>query len=659
MIGRDDGGARENGPCLAPADHPEVRFIHLRQILGVLLLFSAAFAVFCVVAFFYTADLALGLSGGVILAFFAAAAVARRQLQRGNDQQAVVLVCAAIICASLASVPLQPALLPTLVVTSLVAAAIAIPYAAERAFKTIMVASWVSVVAVVVAGPAIATTFSGRDISLTDFLFGASTLSAAAAIVVLLLWQFRVRLMAALQQARHTEERARYEATHDRLTGLPNRALLEELLSVDLVGASDEPASFAVLFLDLDGFKNVNDALGHHVGDEFLEVISQRLSACVRPGSGDMVARLGGDEFVVALGLVQRSGRAARTQSARPGEIAGVVVWRIQEALKEPVKLHGHELYATASIGVVPDCQGYESPEEILRDADTAMFEAKRAGAGRSVVFKPWMHTRSVSALRAETDLRRALEREEFTIRYQPIVWLASGGVMGFEAVACWDHSERGPLLPEEFAPLAPQTSSGLTRDLDLFTLGSACRQAASWRQSFPDHLPPKVRVRISADTWREDDLPEKVANTLEKTGLPAYAVMLEVPERAVAGEPESVIQALERLKALGVMLLLGGFGTGERSLTLLHRLPVDVLQIDRSAVRGIRSESEDPVEFMRTVLTLAHGLGLEVLAEGVDGPEQLRTLAELGSDYAQGAHFSQPVDDRGARAILGAEPSW
>jgi diguanylate cyclase (GGDEF)-like protein len=412
-------------------------------------------------------------------------------------------------------------------------------------------------------------------------------------------------------------------------------------------------ATFAVLFLDLDRFKNVNDSLGHHIGDELLEVVARRLSSCVRPERGDMVARLGGDEFVLVL---YAAGEADGIERVNPG-VADIVVGRIQEAFGKPVALHGHELYTTPSIGILPDCSGYESVEEILRDADTAMFRSKEAGEGRPAVFEPSMRVRPVSRLRMEMDLRKAVERREFRVHYQPTVWLATGGVVGFEAVAWWAHPERGLLPPEKFAPMAQR--SGLARDLDLLTIEEACRRGLLWRRRFSDRFPPRVCVKLSTRTFLLQNLHEEVARILKDTGLPAYALMIEASEEVVAEEPELAMQVLERLKVLGVLLVVGDFGTGKSSLGLLHRLPIDMLKIDRSFVRDIRTGDENQEELARTILTVAHELGLEVVAEGVDTPEQLRILSEMECDYAQGNRFSHPVNTKGAEAILSAEPFW
>lgn len=638
-----------------PADHPEIQIVQLRWILSALQVFSLAFVVFCGAVFVYTSSLAFGLSGSVILTFFVVTAAAKRQVEQGNRQSAVVLVCATIICSSLVFVPLQPALLPTSAVTSLAAAALALPYARERIFKLLMIAAWVSVVIIIVAGPLVTARLTHRELSPFEFAFGASTLIAAATVLLLLLWQFRIRFMAALRQTRTSEQRARYEATHDALTGLPNRILLEQRLSECHLSGPSGARGFtrspttpsAVLFLDLDGFKHVNDSLGHHIGDALLEVVAQRISACVRPENQDMVARLGGDEFVVVLSEIDSASLV----------VVDTVVERIQEALKKPVKLYGHELYATASIGILPDCSAYENVEEILRDADTAMFRSKEVGEGRPSVFEPSMRARPIATLRLETDLRQAVERRELSVHYQPIVWLATGGVTGFEAIAWWKHPERGLLPPEEFLPLAQQR--GIVQDLDLLALEEACQQGAWWRQRFPDHVPPMIGVKLSAGTLLRPRLPEEVTSILEVTGLPAHALRIEVSEKTVVKDPRLAMLALDRLKVLGVLLVLGDFGTGGFSLGFLHRMPIDALKIDRSLVRGIRWEDEDPAELAHTVLTVAHELGLEAIADGVDTSEQLQILSEMEYDYVQGVRFSSPVDAEGVEAILAAEPSW
>ncbi|MGI9048919.1 MAG: putative bifunctional diguanylate cyclase/phosphodiesterase, partial [Rubrobacteraceae bacterium] len=390
--------------------------------------------------------------------------------------------------------------------------------------------------------------------------------------------------------------------------------------------------------------------LGHHIGDELLQVVAQRLLSCIRPHEGDMVVRLGGDEFVLVLG------------GAHLG-VAEAVASRIQEALKKPVKLHGHELYTTASIGILPDCSRYETPEEILRDTDTAMFRAKEAGRARPAIFEPSMRARAISHLRFETDLRRAVERREFIVQYQPVVWLATGGVVGFEASLYWRHPDRGLLPSKEFTPLAQE--SGLGYDLDQLLLDEACRKAALWREGFPEHYPPMISVSLSAETLFREGVHDEIARTIKEAGFPGHALMIGFSEETITENPERAVAALKPLKALDVRLALDGFGSGRSSLGFLHRLPADTLKVDTSFARHIGEiedtdlEKKDRAEVVRTILTVAHEFGMEVVAEGVQTHEQMRALSEMYCDYAQGPRFSRPVDADRVEAILAAEPSW
>ena len=626
----------------------EVRDVHLRQVLAALQWGALAFALSCGVASALLGSLAVGLSGAVILAFVAVAVAATRRLRRGDCRTAATWTGVAVLVASLTLLPLQPGSYPTLAVTPFVAAALALPYAGDRALKPLLAASWLSSVAAVLAGPLLVARASGHTASPFAIVFGASSLAAAAAIALLLLWQFRARLSRALTHARRAEERARYEASHDPLTGLPNRSLLEKILSERLsraVTGTRRDATFAVLFLDLDRFKHVNDSLGHPIGDELLKVVAKRLSACVRPEKGDVVARLGGDEFILLV-------------DGAYAELAEVVAGRVQESLKKPAKLHGHELYSTASIGILPDCYGYETPEEVLRDADTTMYRAKEDGKARLAVFEPSMRARAISLLRLETDLRRAVERGEFVVRYEPIVWLATGEVVGFKASARWAHPERGLLAPDKLAHLAEET--GLAQDIERFVLREACLTVAVWRRRFPERFPPSVGVDFSTRALSHPNLADEVALALEEAGLPAHALTVGIPEEAIITEdPEAAVAALERLASLGTRVIVGGFGTGRSSLGLLHRLPVVALEIDRAFVGEAGAGDEERTEVARTILALAHGLGMEVIAVGVETPEQADALSEMDCDYALGPRFSRPVDADGAKAILAAEPVW
>jgi EAL domain-containing protein (putative c-di-GMP-specific phosphodiesterase class I) len=291
------------------------------------------------------------------------------------------------------------------------------------------------------------------------------------------------------------------------------------------------------------------------------------------------------------------------------------------------------------------------------------MFRAKESGRARPAVFESSMRARAISHLRFETDLRRAVERGEFVVHYEPIVWLATGGVVGFEASLHWRHPERGLLSPEEFIPLAQKT--GLGHNLDQLLLGEACRRAALWREDFSEHFPPTISVNLSADTLSRETLTDEIDLTLKETGLPAHALMIGFSEETITESPEKAVVALGRLKALDVRLAVDDFGTGRSSLGFLHRLPADTLKIDPSFVRHVGNggdigvETENRAEVVRTILTMAHEFGMEVVAGGVQTHEQMQALSEIDCDYAQGPRFSQPVNAEKAEAILAAEPSW
>lgn len=651
LVRKDDSRISPLGspPETHPTDRPAIETLHLRRVLGAMQWCALVFALFSGAAFVVLEDPAVGLAGTVIFAFCAVAFVAKSRLRHDNLRTTVVYVYAAILVSCFAVLVLLPGLYSTLSLTSLLAVALTLPYTGRRVIGVLMAISCTAAVAAVMVGPLLVAQSSGQPVSLFDLVFGATTLATAVALAMLVLWQFRARLVGALEQTRRAEEQARHEATHDSLTGLPNRALLEQRLGT-LLSSASSTSPFAVLFLDLDRFKYVNDSLGHHMGDELLQVVARRLSSCIRPHEGDMVARLGGDEFVVVLG------------GAYPG-VPETVTARIQEALKKPVKLHGHELYATASIGILPDCSDYGTPDEILRDTDTAMFKAKESGRARPAVFEPSMRARAISYLRFEMDLGQALERNEFVVHFEPIVWLATGGVVGFDASLRWSHPERGLLSPGEFLPLAQKM--GLRHDLDQLLLVEACRRAALWREDFPEHYPPMISVGLSADTLFHEGLTDEICWMLRDLGLPAHALMVGFTEEAITENPGKAIAALQRLKALEVRVAVDDFGTGRSSLGFLHRLPTDILKIDPSFVRHVGSggdigvETEDRAEVARTILTVAHEFGMEVLAEGVQTHEQMRELSEMDCDYAQGPRFSQPVDAEKAKAILAAEPLW
>jgi diguanylate cyclase (GGDEF)-like protein len=439
-------------------------------------------------------------------------------------------------------------------------------------------------------------------------------------------------------ERRLAEAQARYTALHDDLTHLPNRALFLDRLDHALHRARRRRDPFALLLLDLDRFKTVNDSLGHPVGDRLLAAAARRLLECVRPG--DTVSRLGGDEFTILL-----------EEIAGPADPVRVAE-RVQSDLAAPFDLDGHEVVTAASIGIALGGPDYERAEEVLRDADIAMYRAKALGRGRYQVFDASMHAHAVAVLRTEMDLRRALERGEFRLYYQPIVSIAGGGIAGFEGLLRWDHPRRGLILPAEFLPLAEET--GLMLPLGRWALDEGCRQMAAW-SSRGVH----VSLNISGRQLLQSDLVSQVGRTAHATGAPLERLDLEVTEDVLMKDGEAAGRVLADLKALALRVSIDDFGTGQSSLSLLHRLPIDTLKIDRSFVSDMPRRREAR-EIVRTVVGLGHNLGMGVVAEGVETAEQLKDLREMGCDYAQGFLFSQAVEPSAAEGLLGVPwPEW
>jgi diguanylate cyclase (GGDEF)-like protein/PAS domain S-box-containing protein len=455
---------------------------------------------------------------------------------------------------------------------------------------------------------------------------------------------------------RRAEEQLQHDAFHDALTGLPNRALFIDRLQAALarlqgaMARGHHKGMFAVVFLDVDRFKLVNDSLGHSVGDRLLVELSSALKTAVRPG--DTVARLGGDEFTILL------------EDMEQREEAIAVAERIQSVLREPLTLAGHEVFATVSMGIALSAPSYRRAEDLLRDADTAMYHAKALGKSRHQVFDSSMHARARKLLQLEHDLRRAIDRREFRVHYQPIVRVADRRIAGFEALARWQHPERGLVAPSEFIHLAEET--GLVVPLGRAVLEEACRQAVAWQTSSGEDL--TVSVNLSVKQFSQPDLVENVDGALRVSGLPARLLKLEVTESMVMENTDGAIAMLRRLKALGVHIVIDDFGTGYSSLSYLLRLPADTLKIDRSFVSGTGDAGRN-VNIVRTVVGLAYSLGLDVVAEGVETEQQMALLADLGCPLAQGFLFSPAVEAEeaaqlvarggalGPRAVAGSSP--
>jgi diguanylate cyclase (GGDEF)-like protein len=439
------------------------------------------------------------------------------------------------------------------------------------------------------------------------------------------------------RELEESREHFRRAAFHDALTGLPNRSLLTDQLRRAIRRTiEEENYNYGLLFLDMDRFKNINDSLGHVAGDRFLVMIARRLEKCVRPG--DMVARLGGDEFAILLDHLSEFQDAVR------------VAERVQKELTRPFNLNGHEVYTTASIGITLSTIGYEHPENVLRDADTAMYRAKENGKARHEVFDTVMHARAVALLQLESDLRRAVERGELRVHYQPIVNIETEKIAGFEALARWQHPERGLVSPAEFIPVAEET--GLIVEIGQWVLHESCRQMSEWQRLSPVFRPLTMSVNLSSKQFTQPDLIERIKQTLHETDFDPRCLKLEITESVVMQSAETASFMLKQLRALGVQVSIDDFGTGYSSLSYLHRFPVNTLKIDRFFI-GKMGAGDENAEIVRTIITLASNLGMEVIAEGIETAEQLTQLRALKCEYGQGYFFSKPLKGEDAEALL------
>lgn len=445
-----------------------------------------------------------------------------------------------------------------------------------------------------------------------------------------------------ITERKQTEAQLRYQVYHDELTGLPNRILLMERLrrAIDKQ-KSQEDYLFAVLFLDLDRFKVINDSLGHACGDRMLKAIASRLQTCLRPG--DTTARLGGDEFTLLLEAL------GDEQEARQ------IAERIQQQLALPFYLGEHEVITSASIGIALSAIDYEYPEDILRDADTAMHRAKTLGT-RMEMFDPSMHSHAMARLQIEIDLRKALERQELRVFYQPIVSLKTGKITGFEALVRWQHPTSGMIPPIKFIPVAEET--GLICAIGWWVLRQACQQTRHWQERFPSDPPLTISVNVSGKQFTQSNLIEQVDQILQETGLPPTSLKLEITESVLVENAEAAAAVICHLRAMGIQFSIDDFGTGYSSLSYLHRLPIDTLKIDRSFVNNVDCEPEK-IEIIRTIVALAWNLGMNVVAEGVETKTQMYQLQALKSEYAQGYFFSKPTDSEAAEALLADRSGW
>ncbi len=438
---------------------------------------------------------------------------------------------------------------------------------------------------------------------------------------------------------KRAEERLLHDAFHDSLTGLPNRALLLDHLSLAMARYKrHSERHFAVLFLDVDRFKIINDSLGHLAGDELLIEIAKRLERCIRPG--DTIARLGGDEFTILL-----------EELHHPDEVMPLAE-RIQKAIMNPIKLNATEVTITVSMGIAFSSIGYQQPEELLRDADTAMYQAKSSGKARYALFAPGMHARAIRQLQIENDLRRALDRQEFFLVYQPIVSIETSKLVGFEALVRWQHPGHGLISPAEFIPVAEET--GLIIPLGKWVLSEACRQLRAWQEQLSIELPAylTMSVNLSGKQLMQDAIVEEVCQTLNQYQIEPHHLKLEITESVVMENIEVAIRKLNQLREFGVRMSIDDFGTGYSSLSYLHRLPTQTLKVDRSFVQNM-THSNDHAEIVRTIVTLARTLKMEVTAEGIETVDQLEMLRNLSCEYGQGFLFSKPLPAEAAMEQL------
>lgn len=427
-----------------------------------------------------------------------------------------------------------------------------------------------------------------------------------------------------------------YDALHDALTRLPNRVLFIDRLTQAIKQYHRHPDDqFAILFLDLDRFKIINDSLGHMIGDRLLIEVGNRLQACLR--EEDTVARLGGDEFVILLNTIQNMDPVLQTAE------------RIQQQLKQAFSIEGHEIFTGTSIGIALSSPEYNHAEELLRDADTAMYRAKNLGKNRYEIFSSSMRSQVLALSQLENDLRRAIDREEFQLFYQPIVSLDNQNLVGLEALVRWHHPERGLILPSEFVPMAEE--AGLIIPLGWWVLAQACHQMQGWQRHFSWVEDLQINVNISSRQFSQPNFVKDIHAVLEEANLPCHRLKLEITEGVLMDHASDVADKLDAIKTLGIKLGIDDFGTGYSSLNYLNAFPVDTLKIDRSFVE--RMNSEEGFEIVKTIVTLAHNLHMDVVAEGVELAEQAEELTLMNCEYAQGYLFAEPTNTEGMEQFL------
>ncbi|HEY9853703.1 MAG TPA: EAL domain-containing protein [Leptolyngbyaceae cyanobacterium] len=444
-------------------------------------------------------------------------------------------------------------------------------------------------------------------------------------------------------ERQHLQNQLLHLALHDSLTNLPNRALFMERLEAALQKAkSDTSYQFAVLFLDCDRFKVINDSLGHLVGDELLIAIANRLKSCIN--ESDTLARLGGDEFAIILENIVN----INSTTQQVGEM-------ILEQFSTAFKLSRHEVFIKASIGISFGNIEYEKPEYLLRDADLAMYHAKALGKNRYYIFDPNLHQKAFKLLQLENDLRRAIERKEFVVYYQPIVRLNTGKIAGFEALIRWQHPTLGMVSPGEFIPIAEET--GLIAEMDIWVLKKACQQLHIWQNTAPIDGDLTISVNLSARLFSMPYLVEKVEEIIRKSKINCANLKLEVTESTIMEDNSSSKQIIQAFKQQGIQLCIDDFGTGHSSLSYLEELPFSILKIDRCFVKRINEHQKTGL--VPTIISIARSMKMSAIAEGIETLEQLARLRDLSCDFGQGYLFSQPLETKLATNLLVASPQW
>ncbi len=443
-----------------------------------------------------------------------------------------------------------------------------------------------------------------------------------------------------ITERKAAEQQLQHDALHDPLTNLPNRLVFMDRLGQAIRRAKRRSGYlFAVLFVDLDHFKLVNDSLGHIAGDHLLIAMARRLVKSLRPG--DTIARIGGDEFTILLEDIEDASAAVE------------ITQRIQDEISIPFNLEEQPVYVSSSIGIAIGPEGYDWPEEILRDADTALYQAKGLGKSCHVIFDANMRAEAIRLLQLRTDLSQALERDEFRLYYQPIVSLETSRIEGFEALVRWQHPKYGLSAPGQFIAVAEETN--LINPLGMWVLGEACRQASHWQALHPKEPPLFVSVNLSVKQLAQTGIVDQIGQILDETGFDPQSLKLEITESIFMTNPESTVLILLQLKELGVKLVIDDFGTGYSSLSYLHKFPFDMLKIDRAFVSSMNTNKKN-AEIVRTIVLFAHSLGMTVIAEGIETVEQLSELKALRCEQGQGYHFSKPVEGSTAATLIASQ---